>query len=119
MAILVLLATCFSGTLIAKRGSSRLSPAQRTELGALGPDILGMVGIMGALLFGYFPPQLHIWSVIGAIACGALGFFRIPMRIHRQTWPRTARVLLVCGNVVLIGGAIFYAVLRAIPFVRF
>jgi hypothetical protein len=117
VAILILLLSFFSGTIIAKRGGKGLTDSQRAELTALGPDVPGIGGLICAVALGYLAPQLHRWSIVGAVVCGTVSFVRVPLRLYRQPWPQMSRVLLLLGNTVLVGGAVLYAAVRAIPYV--
>lgn len=116
ISILVLLVTFSVGVAFAKKGGNALPDAKKPELDALGPDALGMIGIAGAVTLGYLVSWLHVWAVVGAVACGTLSFIRIPLRLYRQSWPQRSRYLLLTGNAILIAGAMLFSIIRVIPY---
>jgi hypothetical protein len=112
--VVVMLATFFLGTYLAKQGYERLSEADRQALAARGSDVLGIaliISVFVCALFARASPLLM--SIAGAVIC-VVAIARAVVRFNVRSWPPVARTLLVAGNSALqLGGPILVALTAA------
>ncbi len=104
----------FVGLFIAKRGSNALSELDRATLASWNPDLVAFAAPIVMIGLGQFlAGQMPLISIIVAAAVFCLWTYRVPYRISKQSWPASARLHLVLGNIVVSASCLAFVIINA------